>query len=94
MTASDQPVEYVDYEVGLTTGAVLYATLELGRDLAEDDPLTPTIRLLTRHSADHLEELLITRQTIAYVKRIQRTVQPETRLEDGHTKLIGATQHG
>ena len=73
---SETPLELVDFEFGFLDGrSPLYVTAQMGRDEAIEEPTL--VRIVLRPDPDHEDEYTIYRLSLAYLRRTQRTEQPE-----------------
>jgi hypothetical protein len=70
------PKVFFDFEFQFKSGEALHVTAEEGRDLIAAD--AERVRLELRLSEDCVEEIIVHRAELAYMRTTKRTVQPET----------------
>jgi hypothetical protein len=70
---------FFDFEFQFKSGESLHVTAEVGRDEIAAD--AERVRLELRLSDDCVEEIIIHRSELAYMRTMKRTVTPEPRME-------------
>lgn len=78
---------YYDFEFCFTNGAVQCLTAVDGRDtIAADDQ---RVRLELHQDADTVEEVIISRSQLAYMRTTKRTVHPPATIDSAGLVLVG-----
>lgn len=85
-----EPKVLFDLEFQFKSGDTLCLSAEEGRDrIAADEA---RVRIEIHQSDDVVEEIIVTRSELAYMRTIRRAVKPETRVEDAGTlRLVGVS---
>ena len=80
---------FYDFEFCFINGQMPCFTVEEGRDKVAMDQ--ERIRLEIHHFPTMVEEVIVLRSALAYMRTTQRTVQPPVQTQDaGSVRLVGA----
>jgi hypothetical protein len=80
-----QPAIHLDLTIVLRNGLELFEQVQVGRDeiALSDDRIR-----IERHPSPHeIEELLVTRADVVYIRTVRREIPPEVAHVDAHTKI-------
>lgn len=84
-----EPTILYDFEFGFLNGTTQFFTVQEGRDTKAAD--ADRIRLVMHPDEATLEEVIITRSALAYMKTTMRKVQPETMIDEtGTQQFVGS----
>lgn len=81
----NKPITRYECEFGFLNGHTQFFTVIEGRDIYAAD--TDRIRLELHHE-DSVEEVIVHRASLAYMRTTKRVVQPEPQVTEG-LKLVG-----
>jgi hypothetical protein len=85
-----EPKVLFDLEFCFKSGETLYISVEEGRDsIAADEA---RVKIMLRQSDDAVEEIIVSRSELSYMRTLKRIVRPEARTEDaGALRLVGVS---
>ncbi len=84
-----EPITTYDIEFGFLNGSTQFVTVQEGRDrIAVDDV---RVRAELHPDPDTVEEVIVHRSALAYMRSTKRTMQPTPTFEDYVESATGAT---